>query len=149
MDYNSVAESKTIASTIWNGQSPFPSKVNPRKEIGITQRAWWDCLLQMHEPAVVRTAAEMRIVGGSYALLSPSGGHTFGSTAVEVVTNLDTATREWVPFRQKLADTDPVTKKRLKGRPHWAKQWTFLTLPNETDLSLARGGKRLVSHGGV
>jgi hypothetical protein len=61
--------------------------------------------------------------------------HTFGSTAVEVVTNLDTATREWVSFRQKLADTwlsytDPVTKKWLEAQPHWAKQWTFLTLPN-------------------
>jgi hypothetical protein len=96
----------------------------------------------MHEhPAVVRTAAEMRIVGGSNVILSPSGGHIFGSTAIEVVTNLDTPTREWAPFCQKLANkwlsyTDPVTKKRLKARPHWAKQWTFLTLPDESGLPL-------------
>jgi hypothetical protein len=122
---------------------PVPTSSSPQAPIRdwtITQKAWWDCLLRMHEhPAVVRTAAEMRIVGGSNVLLSPSGGHTFGSTAIEVVTNLDTPTKEWVPFCQKLADkwlsyTDPVTGKRLNARPHWAKQWTFLTLPDESGL---------------
>jgi hypothetical protein len=119
---------------------PTSTPEDPKRDWTITQKAWWDCLLLMHaRPAVVRTAAEMRIMGGSNVFLSPSGGHVLGSTAIEVVTNLDTPTTEWVPFCQSLTDkwisyTDPVTKKRLTARPHWAKQWTFLTLPDESGL---------------
>ena len=36
-------------------------------------------------------------MGGSNVLLSPSRGHTLGSTAVEVVTNLDKPVAEWAP----------------------------------------------------
>jgi len=75
-------------------------------------------------------------MGGSNVLLSPSRGHTLGSTAIEVVTNLDKPVAEWAPFCQQLADTwlsyvDPATKKPLKARLHWAKQRTFLSLLGE------------------
>ena len=107
-----------------------------KRDWSITQKAWWDAILQMQaEPSVVRVALEMRIMGGSDILLAPQRGNDLGTCSIEVLSSLNTPTDEWHAFCQKLANkwtsyTDPSTGRPLHTRTHWCKEWSFLSLPD-------------------
>ena len=121
--------------------STSTSEVLVQRDWTTTQKAWWDGILLMEEnPSVVRVALEMRIVGGSDLFLAPQRENTIGTT-IEYLTTLNTPLEDWVDICHKISDkwvsyTDPTTGKRLPAKPHWAKQWSFLTLPDEKGLPL-------------
>jgi len=80
-------------------------------------------------------------MGGSDIILAPQRGNALGTCSIEILSTLDTPTADWQEFCQKVADkwvsyADRSTGKRLKARPHWCKQWSFLTLPGERDVKL-------------
>ena len=108
-----------------------------KRDWTVTQKAWWDCVLMMEaEPGTVRIACEMRIMGGSKVFLAPQRGNDLGTSSVEILTTLNTPTDDWIAFCKKLTDkwlsyTDRTTGNRLRARPHWCKQWSFLTMPDE------------------
>ncbi|CAH0024815.1 unnamed protein product [Clonostachys rhizophaga] len=84
------------------------------------QQAWWDAILLTYKNSdrcPMRMPLEMRIMGGSDVIMAP----------IEVLT-LHSAKNIWGPFAQSVLDKwvalkDPSTGKRLKIRPHWAKEW--------------------------
>lgn len=121
---------------------PQSNEGEVKRDWSITQRAWWDAILMMEaEPSIVRTALEMRIMGGSDVLLAPQRGNDLGTVCIDIVTTLNTPTDDWAAFCQRLTDKwvsykDPSTGKRLRARPHWCKQWSFLTLPDDNGLPL-------------
>ena len=126
----------------WQLAIPPQSKEEVKRDWSITQRAWWDAILMMEaEPSTVRIALEMRIMGGSDALLAPQRGNDLGTACVDIVTTLNTPPDNWAAFCQRLTDKwvsykDPSTGERLRARPHWCKQWSFLTLPDDRGLPL-------------
>jgi hypothetical protein len=107
-----------------------------KRDWSITQKAWWDAILQIHaEPSVVRVALEMRIMGDSNIFLAPQRGNQLGTCSIEVLSTPNTPKDDWQAFCQKLANkwtsyTDPSTGRPLRTRPHWCKQWSFLSLPD-------------------
>jgi hypothetical protein len=108
-----------------------------KRDWTITQRAWWDAILLMEEdPSVVRVSLEMRIMGGSEIILAPQKRNVLGTTAIEILSTLNTPPDDWMAFCQKVAGKwtsykDGTTGKRLHARPHWCKQWSFLNLPDD------------------
>lgn len=108
-----------------------------KRDWTISQKAWWDAILLMQEePSVVRVALEMRVMGNSNILLAPQRGNDLGTTAIEVLSTPNTPPDDWRAFCQKLATKwtgykDGSTGNYLHARPHWCKQWSFLSLPNE------------------
>lgn len=113
-----------------------------KRDWSITQKAWWDGILLMEEnPSAIRIALEMRIMNGSDVYLAPQRGNNLGTTCIEYITTFNTPLQDWVAMCQKVTDkwvsyTDSSTGKRLRARPHWAKQWSFLTMPDEQGLPL-------------
>jgi hypothetical protein len=82
--------------------------------------------------APVRVALEMRLTGGSDVLLAPQRGNTNGTVSIEVLTHVETPKDYWQHFLQQIADkwtsyTDREGKV-LVARPHWAKEWSDLTV---------------------
>jgi hypothetical protein len=126
----------------WFLRIPSDVKDKSKRDWTITQKAWWDAILQIEaEPSVVRLTLEMRIMGTSQVYLAPQRGNPLGTTVIEVLTTLNTLPPAWAAFCQKLTNKwisyiDPTTGKRLHARPHWAKQWTFLRLPDSEGLHL-------------
>jgi hypothetical protein len=113
-----------------------------KRDWTISQKAWWDAVLLMNDdPSVVRVALEMRVMGDSQIILAPQRGNVLGTCSIEILSTLDTPSEDWMEFCQKVADKwvsyrDRSTGKRLKARPHWCKQWNFLSLPGERDEKL-------------
>src|SRR5277367_5190442 len=136
--------------TIPPAVQPAASKATPastsapvvKRDWTITQKAWWDGILLMEEnPSAIRIALEMRIMNGSDIYLAPQRGNNLGTTCIEYITTFNTPLKDWVDMCQKVTDKwvsykDPTTGKRLRARPHWAKQWSFLTLPDDQGLPL-------------
>ena len=99
----------------------------------IVQRAWWDAIFTVYKPdnrktCPMRMPLEMRIMGGSDVIMAPQRGNHLGTCSIEVLTLHNAATTLWEPFAQQVLDkwmsyTDPTTGKKLKTRPHWAKEW--------------------------
>lgn len=112
------------------------TNIGIKRDWSITQKAWWDAILQIQaEPSIVRVALEMRIMGDSNILLAPQRGNHLGTCSIEVLSTPNTPTDDWHAFCQKLANkwtsyTDPSTGQPLRARPHWCKQWSFLSLPD-------------------
>jgi hypothetical protein len=112
------------------------NSLDVRRDWTIVQKAWWDAILLMHEdPSVVRIALEMRIMGSSEIILAPQRGNVLGTCAIEILSTLNTPPDDWNAFCQKLANKwvsykDRSTGKPLHARPHWCKQWSFLSLPD-------------------
>ena len=112
------------------------TNIGVKRDWSIIQKAWWDAILQIEaEPSVVRVALEMRIMGGSNITLAPQRGNHLGTCSIEVLSTLNTTPDDWHAFCQKLANkwtsyTDPSTGRPLNTRPHWCKQWSFLSLPD-------------------
>lgn len=121
---------------------PQSNEGEAKRDWSTTQKAWWDAILMMEaEPSTVRIALEMRVMGGSDVLLAPQRGNDLGTACIDIVTTLDTPPENWEAFCQRLTDKwvsykDPSTGKRLQARPHWCKQWSFLTLPDDRGLPL-------------
>ncbi|KAF5010614.1 hypothetical protein FDECE_3245 [Fusarium decemcellulare] len=96
------------------------------------QQAWWDAILLTYantEDCPMRMPLEMRIMGGSEVIMAPQRGNSLGTCAIEVLTLKSAAVAgTWQPFAQSVLDKwmavkDPSTGKRLRTRPHWAKEW--------------------------
>jgi len=122
--------------------APTNDAVQVKRDWTITQKAWWDGILLMEEnPGAIRIALEMRIMNGSDIYLAPQRGNDLGTTCIEYITTFNTPLQDWVSMCQNVTDkwvsyTDPSTGKRLRARPHWAKQWSFLTMPDDQGLPL-------------
>jgi len=116
-----------------------------KRDWSVVQRAWWDAILLIEQhPNAVRTALEMRVMGGSEITLAPQRGNDHGTCSIEILTNLNPPAKEWTSFCQLVTNkwisyTDRSTGKRLRARPHWCKQFEFLTF-NDT-----RGRKMMAS----
>jgi hypothetical protein len=95
----------------------------------MVQRAWWDAILKTYEHSDTcpqRMPLEMRIMGGSNVIMAPQRGNELGTCSIEVLT-LESCKKVWEPFAQEVLDTwmsyTDSQGKRLKTRPHWAKEW--------------------------
>jgi hypothetical protein len=126
-------------------QIPIPpqsAQGEVKRDWSIIQQAWWDAILMMEaEPSMVRTALEMRVMGGSDVLLAPQRGNDLGTACIDIVTTLLTPIDGWADFCQRITDKwvsykDPSTGRRLRARPHWCKQWSYLKLPDDQGLPL-------------
>lgn len=112
-----------------------------KRDWTVVQKAWWDAILLIYEkPSIVRVALEMRIMGDSNIILAPQRGNMLGTCSIEILSTLDTPPVDWAQFCQTVTDkwvsyTDPSKGETLHARPHWCKQWSFLSLPD------GRGGK--------
>jgi len=89
----------------------------------------WDAITAIYSrpDAPVRAALEMRLTGGSDALLAAQRGNT-STLSIEVFTILTTPPDDWRTFRQQVVDywtsyKSPSTGEYINARPHWAKQW--------------------------
>jgi hypothetical protein len=102
-------------------------------DFALVQRAWWDAILLAYansDTCPMRMPLEMRMMGGSEVVMAPQRGNALGTCSIEVLT-LHSASKIWTPFAQSVANKwmalkDPSTGKRLKTRPHWAKEWHSL-----------------------
>ncbi|KAI0011317.1 hypothetical protein F4779DRAFT_238289 [Xylariaceae sp. FL0662B] len=125
--------------------------LTPKKEekfavdYAAVQRAWWDAILTCYKHAdkcPQRMPLEMRIMGDSEVVMAPQRGHTLGTAAIEILT-LDAARDDWVPYAQEVLDkwmtaTDAEGKK-LRSRPHWAKQWREFTVDGKPWADVLKG----------
>ena len=133
--FTQAREETARQSYIESGDTRFSTDI--KRDWTITQKAWWDTVLQMQaNPSVVRVALEMRVMGHSDIIMAPQRGNVLGTTAIEILTTFNTPPEEWQGFSQKIVDKwisyrDRSTGKRLRARPHWCKQWSFLSLPDE------------------
>lgn len=119
-------------------EMPIPAKAASgpdasRPDFRVVQRAWWDAILLCYEHSATspqRMPLEMRIMGDSNIVMAPQRGNKLGTCAIEVLTLQSVADR-WLPYAQAVLDkwtsyADPSTGKKLRTRPHWAKQWVGL-----------------------
>ncbi len=79
---------------------------------------------------------EMRIMGGSDVVMAPQHGNDLGTCSIEVLT-LESCKELWHPYAQEVLDVwmayEDDQGKKLKTRPHWAKEWC---VESSTRLSL-------------
>jgi hypothetical protein len=119
---------------------PIPPRADDatKPDWTVCQKAWWaviDSIYTRHHTlfdAPMRIALEMRVMGASQITMAPQHGNSLGTCSIEVLTNLRTSSKEWLAFRQEITDAwtsykDPGGAP-LNVRPHWAKQWTGITL---------------------
>ena len=119
---------------------PLPPRADdPSKpDFTIARRAWWDVIKLVYEyedSAPLRLAMEMRIMGGSDALLAPQRGNTLGTVAIGIGSTIN-ADRDgqWREFCQRVVDAWSASAAEAGGRqplnlrPHWAKVWTGLRM---------------------
>ena len=119
---------------------PIPATAEGLPDFSICQRAWWDAIVTLYEwkskfnKIPMRLPLEMRIMSHSDVTMAAQHGNTFGTCSIEVLT-LETGLvnqKDWLGFMQAVADkwasyTD-AQGKPLNIRPHWAKQWSGLTI---------------------
>jgi hypothetical protein len=106
-----------------------------RPDFTVVRRAWWDAINIVYNrtDSPMRFVLEMRIMNGSDMIMAPQRGNDLGTASIEVLTLPDSVTDdEWQPFIQEVTDkwmsyTDGDGNP-LNVRPHWAKEWTSLTL---------------------
>ena len=79
-------------------------------------------------------------MGRSDVLLAAARGNNLGTIVIEVLTTLITPTDKWVEFCQKLTNIWLAYRNssgtKLRSRPHWGKQWSFLKFPGENGKQL-------------
>ena len=132
---------------------PIPPRADdPTKpDWALCQKAWWaviDSIYTRHNTlfdAPMRIAPQMRVMGGSQVTMAPQYGNTLGTCSIEVLTNLRTSSADWLAFRQEIVDAWASYKgpdgAPLNVRPHWAKQWTGLTV-RDKPMNAYRGRTR-------
>ncbi|KAI5364226.1 putative L-gulonolactone/D-arabinono-1,4-lactone oxidase, FAD-binding domain, PCMH-type [Septoria linicola] len=112
-------------------EMPLVPQKNDASKVDYTlvQQAWWDAILKCYEHSDTcpqRFPLEMRIMGGSNVIMAPQYGNALGTASIEILT-LQNAVDIWQPYAQEVADIWLSYKdgdgKRLKTRPHWAKEW--------------------------
>src|SRR5579862_6740525 len=130
------------SSTAGPSTDTAPATTPPKRDWLITQKAWWDGILLMQsDPSKVRIALEMRIMGCSDIHLAPMRGYDLGTISIEILTTPNTVPQDWIPFCQRLTDIwlnyrNRSNGNRVRARPHWCKQWSFLNLPDERGLPI-------------
>eukprot|EP00478_Filoreta_tenera_P000611 GABV01000616.1.p1 GENE.GABV01000616.1~~GABV01000616.1.p1 ORF type:complete len:203 (-),score=87.67 GABV01000616.1:176-784(-) len=117
---------------------------NPGKpQLDKARRAWWAIINLVHELAdegkyPMRLALEARITHDSQVLLAPQYGNQWGTFSIEVLTPVNVDNTQWTEFMQqvfdrwqRVDDEFPVVvdDRRVPMRPHWAKQWSELMIP--------------------
>jgi hypothetical protein len=74
---------------------------------------------------------EMRITAGSEIVMASQRGNDLGTCSIEVLT-LEAAKDRWTPYAEEIVGLWTSYKdaegRRLRTRPHWAKQWASLKL---------------------
>ncbi|KAI2618800.1 hypothetical protein GGR54DRAFT_143355 [Hypoxylon sp. NC1633] len=121
---------------------PLQPKVGSLKDAGpsdpidwsLVQRAWWDGILAAYkhiDTCPQRMPLEMRITGNSNVTMAPFRGHKLGTCSIEVLT-LHNMEAEWTPYAQyvldKWMDLKDSQGRYLDTRPHWAKEWSKMTV---------------------
>ncbi|KAI0556535.1 fad-binding type 2 protein [Gracilaria domingensis] len=112
----------------------IPGTKDGKQDFSICRKAWWHAISEVYESleergeVPMRTAVEMRIVGGSDTLMSTQRGNVHGTCAIEVLTNTLVEEEEWKAFVDRVVARwetlkNPLTGEALKLRPHWAKEW--------------------------
>lgn len=103
----------------------------------LVQKAWWDAIILAYEykdTCPQRMPLEMRITGGSDIVMAPFRGNTLGTCSIEVLT-LQNMKDPWVPYTQAVLDKWMDLKDNegnyLNTRPHWAKEWSSLSVRGE------------------
>ena len=125
-------------------EMPLTAKVGDPDKIDYTniQRAWWEAILAAYKHSDTcpqRMPLEMRIMGPSDMTMACQRGNTLGTCCIGVLT-LENAADIFPKYAQEILDawtsyTDADGKK-LKVRPHWAKEWygfRQLTYKTNTD----------------
>lgn len=110
------------------------AKPNDPIDWSLVQKAWWDAILAAYahkDTCPQRMPLEMRITGSSNVVMAPFRGHTLGTCSIEVLT-LQNMEAEWTPYAQYVIDKWMELKdnqgKYLETRPHWAKEWSTMTV---------------------
>ncbi|KAI0175796.1 hypothetical protein GGR52DRAFT_589566 [Hypoxylon sp. FL1284] len=99
------------------------------------QRAWWAAILAAYahrRTCPQRMPLEMRVTGPSAVTMAPFRGHVLGTCSIEVLTLGSVDDDDWLPYAQHVVDRWMELKDSrgnyLDSRPHWAKEWTGLTV---------------------
>ncbi|OTA94448.1 hypothetical protein M434DRAFT_394714 [Hypoxylon sp. CO27-5] len=110
------------------------AKPNDQIDWSLVQKAWWDAILAAYkhkDTCPQRMPLEMRITGPSNVTMAPFCGHTLGTCSIEVLT-LQNMEAEWTPYAQYVLDKWMELKDNqeqyLETRPHWAKEWSTMTV---------------------
>lgn len=112
-------------------EMPIPSKKGTTDvpDFMLVRRAWWDAILKCYEHSDTcpqRMPLEMRIMGDSGMIMAAQRGNALGTCAIEVLT-LHGVDDIWDPYAQEVLNKwmsyADAEGKRLKTKPHWAKQW--------------------------
>lgn len=114
---------------------PIPLDDNGKLDLYIVQKAWWIAINEVYAAkrdgrAPCRIAVEMRITGGSHAVLAPMRDNA-ATCVLDLVTIAQPDEKddtEWRAFVQKVTDRlctirNPVSNQLLAIRPHWASEW--------------------------
>ena len=121
---------------------PLPPRAdNPSEpDFSVARRAWWDVIKLVYaytDSVPLRVFLEMRIIGGSDALLAPQRGNDLGTVAIGIGSTIN-ADRDgqWLEFCQRVVDAWSASSPDLAGgysnvRPHWAKVWTGLRMQGQ------------------
>ena len=111
---------------------PIPaSSSDPTKpDYSVVQKAWWDAIIATYQDkkAPLRSALEMKMMGGSDLIMATQRGNKFGTASIQIVTTMAAVDDgSWAPYAQRVMDKwmDLVDGNgaKLKTRPHWAKEW--------------------------
>lgn len=125
---------------------PIPEAPNSpgKRDYEKIQLAWWDAIKLFYDrekEAPMRLTLEMRLTGGSGVTLAPQRGNGLGTISIEALTTTVTPFELWHSFMQQLVDKwagyQDSKGNFLNTRPHWAKEWSGLTVrgqPIETYL---------------
>jgi len=117
---------------------PIPDDGEGNPDFTICQRAWWDLICLMYDYRYnknynpVQVTIEMRLLADSDMYLAPENGNTHGTCGIEFSTTGHANQEAWHEFCQRVCDIWYNYKDRdgnyLKVRPHYAKDFDFLTV---------------------
>jgi len=106
----------------------IPEKPDGAPDLAIVRELWWKAITliqekQSHNQYPVKVTLEMRLMGGSNALLAPQKGNKY-TCAIEVLSRQNKD--EFLEFAEHLVDAwyQISLARKAKFRLHWAKQWT-------------------------
>lgn len=112
-------------------EMPLTAKAGEPDKVDYTnvQRAWWDAILKAYkysDTCPQRMPLEMRIMGNSDMTMASQRGNTLGTCCIGVLT-LENAANIFPEYAQEVLNTwtsyTDAEGKKLKIRPHWAKEW--------------------------
>jgi hypothetical protein len=117
-----------------NGIAGAGKTMRTKPDWNLVRRAWWDAVLVCYRHADTCPQwmpLEMRITAGSEIVMASQRGNDLGTCSIEVLT-LEAAKDRWTPYAEEIVGLWTSYKdaegRRLRTRPHWAKQWASLKL---------------------